>query len=172
MIKKWNQKNMKECDKRKSDISRKLQMIYISSNNVRHPVTKTFTTLHHYQLPLPQLPHCCCRLSYERWTHKKCWIHSNDPDTLQTSVTCWVSMAESPSWEDGNHLESQKVHFLLQNQKFNKTPVAILSYMTPLHIATTYSLEVLLILSFQTQWTFLSHQSVQPPCSGWEEGMI
>ena len=66
MIKKWNQKNMKECDKRKSDISRKLQMIYISSNNVRHPVTKTFTTLHHYQLPLPQLPHCCCRLSYER----------------------------------------------------------------------------------------------------------
>jgi len=38
---------MKECDKRKSHISSKLHMIYISSNNVRHPVTKTFTTLHY-----------------------------------------------------------------------------------------------------------------------------
>jgi hypothetical protein len=44
--KKWNQKNMKECDKLKSHISSKLHMIYIPSNNVRHPVTKTFTTLH------------------------------------------------------------------------------------------------------------------------------
>ena len=46
MIKKWNQKNMKECDKWKSHISSKLPMIYRSSNNVRHPVNKTFTTLH------------------------------------------------------------------------------------------------------------------------------
>ena len=38
-------KNMKECDKRKSHIGRKLHMIYISSNNIRHPVTKTYTTL-------------------------------------------------------------------------------------------------------------------------------
>jgi len=38
---------MKECDKRKSHTSRKLHTIYISSNNVRHPVTKTFTTLHY-----------------------------------------------------------------------------------------------------------------------------
>jgi len=37
---------MKECDKQKSHISSKLHMIYIFSNNVRHPVTKTFTTLH------------------------------------------------------------------------------------------------------------------------------
>jgi hypothetical protein len=29
-----------------NDKSSKLHMIYISSNNVRHPVTKTFTTLH------------------------------------------------------------------------------------------------------------------------------
>jgi len=46
MIKKLNQKIVKEFDKRKSHISNKLHMIYISSNNVRHPVTKTFTTLH------------------------------------------------------------------------------------------------------------------------------
>jgi len=32
-----NQKNMKESDKRKSHISSKLHMIYISSNNVRRP---------------------------------------------------------------------------------------------------------------------------------------
>jgi hypothetical protein len=30
---------MKECDKRKSQISSELHMIYISSNNVGHPVT-------------------------------------------------------------------------------------------------------------------------------------
>ena len=38
---------MKESDKRTSHISRKLHMICIFSNNVRHPVTKTFTTLHY-----------------------------------------------------------------------------------------------------------------------------
>ena len=37
-----NQKNMKECDKMKSHISIKLHTICISSDNVRHPVTKTF----------------------------------------------------------------------------------------------------------------------------------
>ena len=37
---------MKECDKRNSHICSKLHMIYISSDNVRHHVTKTFTTLH------------------------------------------------------------------------------------------------------------------------------
>ena len=46
MIKKKNQRNVKEYDKRKSHISSELHMIYISSNNVKHPVTKTFTTLH------------------------------------------------------------------------------------------------------------------------------
>jgi len=40
-------KNVKEYDKRKSHISSKLHMICISSNNIRHPVTKTFTTLHY-----------------------------------------------------------------------------------------------------------------------------
>jgi hypothetical protein len=32
---------MKEYDKRKSHKSSKLHVIYVSSNNVRHPVTKT-----------------------------------------------------------------------------------------------------------------------------------
>jgi len=41
------QKNVKECDKRKSHISNKLHMIHIFSNIVRHPVTKTFTPLHY-----------------------------------------------------------------------------------------------------------------------------
>jgi len=36
---------MKECDKRTNHISSKLRMIYISSNNVRHPVTRAFTPL-------------------------------------------------------------------------------------------------------------------------------
>jgi hypothetical protein len=52
-------KNMKKCDKRKSYISSKLHIIYISSNNVRLPVTKTFTTLHpttlNYQIILASL---------------------------------------------------------------------------------------------------------------------
>jgi len=46
---------MKEYDKRKSHISRKLHVIYIFSNNVRHPVNKTFTTLHSTSLHLSTL---------------------------------------------------------------------------------------------------------------------
>jgi len=38
---------MKECDKRNSHISSKLHMIYIYSNNDKHPATKTFTPLHY-----------------------------------------------------------------------------------------------------------------------------
>jgi len=38
---------MKECDKRNSHISSELRMIYISYNNDKHPVTKTFTPLHY-----------------------------------------------------------------------------------------------------------------------------
>ena len=45
MIKKKNQNNMKEYYKQKSHISSKLHVICIFSNNVRHLVTKTFTTL-------------------------------------------------------------------------------------------------------------------------------
>jgi hypothetical protein len=37
---------MKKCDKIKSHIKKKLNMNPISSNNVRHPVTKTFTPRH------------------------------------------------------------------------------------------------------------------------------
>jgi hypothetical protein len=48
MINKWNQNNMKECDKRKKKHTRSnLHMIYISSNNGWNPVTKTFTPLHY-----------------------------------------------------------------------------------------------------------------------------
>ena len=39
-------KNMKECYKQKSPINSKLHMIYMSSNNVRQPVTKNLTALH------------------------------------------------------------------------------------------------------------------------------
>ena len=42
---------MKECDKRNS----KLHMIYISSNNVRHHVTKTFTPLHYTSIHVTTL---------------------------------------------------------------------------------------------------------------------
>ena len=38
---------MKECDKGNSNISSKLHMTYISFNNDRQPVTKTFTSLHY-----------------------------------------------------------------------------------------------------------------------------
>ena len=51
---------MKECNKRKSHISSKLHMIYISSNNVRHPVTKTFTPLNYISPNYTPL-HCTCR---------------------------------------------------------------------------------------------------------------
>jgi len=38
---------MKECDKRNSHISSELHTICVSSNNVRHRVTKNFTPLHY-----------------------------------------------------------------------------------------------------------------------------
>ena len=55
MIKGWDQKNMKECDKPDNHISSKLHMICISSNNVRRPVTKTFTALHQTTLTFTSL---------------------------------------------------------------------------------------------------------------------
>ena len=58
MIKTWNQKNVKECDKRKCHISSKHHMIYISPNNFRCPVTKifTYTSLHFTTLVDTSLP--------------------------------------------------------------------------------------------------------------------
>jgi len=47
---------MKEFDKRKSHISSKLHMIYTSTSKIRHPVTKTFTTLHFTTLVDTSLP--------------------------------------------------------------------------------------------------------------------
>ena len=44
---KRNQKNMKKYDKSKSHIGSKIHVIYISSNNIRHPAVKTFATLHY-----------------------------------------------------------------------------------------------------------------------------
>jgi len=38
---------MKECDKRNSHLSNKPHMIYMSSNNDRYIVTKTYTPLHY-----------------------------------------------------------------------------------------------------------------------------
>ena len=52
---KWNRKNMKECDKRKSHANSKFHMICISCNNDRQPVTRTFTALHHISPHFTQL---------------------------------------------------------------------------------------------------------------------
>jgi hypothetical protein len=53
-VKKWNKKNMKESDK-KIRISSQLHVIYIYSNNGRHPVTKTFTLTIYSSLHLSTL---------------------------------------------------------------------------------------------------------------------
>ena len=50
--KKWNQKKMKECDKRKNHTSSKLHTICISANNVR-------PSLHFTQLHLTPLHYIC-----------------------------------------------------------------------------------------------------------------
>jgi len=47
---------MKECDEQNSHLSSKLHMIYISSNNDRHSVTKTFTPLHYSCRHFTSLP--------------------------------------------------------------------------------------------------------------------
>ena len=45
----------KEYDKPNSHISTKRIMIYVISNNYRHPVSKTFTPLHANSLHLTQI---------------------------------------------------------------------------------------------------------------------
>jgi len=50
---------MKEYDKSKSHISSKLHMICMSSDNVRHPVTKIFTTLYCTSLHFTALHYTC-----------------------------------------------------------------------------------------------------------------
>ena len=73
MMKKWNQRNTKECDKQKKNhISSKLHIICIYSINVRHPVTRTFTTLH------PTTLHYTCR--YFTSSHLNCTqLHFTTP---------------------------------------------------------------------------------------------
>ena len=75
MIKKWNQNNMNECDKRKSHISSKLHMIYISSNNVRHPVTETFTTLYYTSLCLSTLHFLSFKLHPTKLNYPLIWLN-------------------------------------------------------------------------------------------------
>jgi len=79
---------MKECDKRKSRISSKLRMIYhvyISCNNDRHPVTKTFTTLHSTSLHLSTLHFLSFKLRptalhyHLIWLNTIRYIHTSDP---------------------------------------------------------------------------------------------
>jgi len=72
---------MKECYKRKSHISSKLHMIYIFSNSVRHPVTKTFTTLHpttliSTSLPLSALPFLSFKLHPTTLHYALIWFNS------------------------------------------------------------------------------------------------
>jgi len=58
---------MKECDKRTSHICSELHMVCISCNNVRHPVTKTFTPLHSTSLRYNE------DSNFPR-THRKNWV--------------------------------------------------------------------------------------------------
>ena len=56
---------MKKIDKRKSHTNNKLRVIYIFSNNVRHPVTNTLTTLHYVtQLRFTPLHYTCRNFSF------------------------------------------------------------------------------------------------------------
>jgi hypothetical protein len=75
MIKKYNQKNMKEYEKTKSHISSKLHMIYISSKNVRHPVTKTFTQLHFTSLHLSTLHFLSFKLDLTTLHYPLIWLN-------------------------------------------------------------------------------------------------
>ena len=49
-FKNWNKRIRKNVLKGTTNKSSKLHMIYISSNNGRHPVTTTFTPLHYTSL--------------------------------------------------------------------------------------------------------------------------
>jgi len=63
---------MKECDKRNSHLSNKLHMIYTSSNDDRHPVTKTFTPPHNTTLHPNTLHYTCQQFTS---SHLKTTLH-------------------------------------------------------------------------------------------------
>jgi len=66
---------MAECDKRKSPISSKLHVIYISSNDGRHPVTTTFTTLHCTALHLSTLHFLSLKLHPTTLHYPLIWLN-------------------------------------------------------------------------------------------------
>ena len=91
---KWNQKNMKECDKRKSHISSKLHIIYISSNNGRHPVTKTFTTLHSTSLHMSILHFLSFQLHPTALHYHLIWLspisHIQTSEAIAVLCRCYL----------------------------------------------------------------------------------
>ena len=66
---------MKECDTRNSHISSKLHMFCISSNNDRHPITKTFTTLHSSSLHLSTLHFLSFKLQPATLHYPLIWLN-------------------------------------------------------------------------------------------------
>jgi len=48
---------MRECDKSKNTYKQQLPIVYMSSNNVRHLITRTITTLQHFATLHPTTLH-------------------------------------------------------------------------------------------------------------------
>jgi len=70
---------MEEYEKRKSHISSKHRMIYISSNNLKHTVTKTFTTLRPTILHFTTLHYTCRNFTFSHLNftqlHPLIWLN-------------------------------------------------------------------------------------------------
>jgi len=170
---------MKECDKRNSHIlvSSKLHTIYISSNNVRHPVPKTFATPH-YTSPLPITITTVATSLLSSFLQKM--IPQEVLNTFKWS--CHITNLSSMLGKYGREslLRSWKS---LREPKNSSSVIELRGFLScwqntggypQLHDCCKHShnlfLEIPWILSFHTQRTFLSHQSVQPPCCGWQKG--
>jgi hypothetical protein len=111
---------MKKCDQWNSHISRELHLIYVSSNNDRHPVTKTLTPLHYtcrhhsFNLKLhPTTPVSTSLISIE-----------TSPNNTSLHYTCWHFTFP--------HLNFIQQHFTTHT--FGLTPFKFPN--TPFHLTT------------------------------------
>ena len=117
---------MKECDKRKSHIRSKLLMIYISSNTVRHPITKTATLLHYTSPTYPPRHYTCryftsCHLNFTQ-LHNITLSFGLAPFKFPTAPFHFTSLHFTPLHYTCRHFTSCHLNF---------TPIHILIQSVP-----------------------------------------
>jgi len=134
VIEKRTRRMWNKCDKRSSHISSKLHLICISSNNDRHPVTKTFTPLQYFSklhfFPFKTSRNCTSlQYSFRHFTSSHLKLH---PTTLHTTSLHFSTLHFFPFKTSPNYTS---LHFttLVDTSLF---PISTSPNYTSLHFTT------------------------------------